>query len=824
MKRVILFLILFGWTVPSHAQGELVPWVQEGFQNANGSGPLANGFVCTYAAGTTTPLSTYSDYTLTTANQNPIRLNSAGRPSYMSSEVAIFLGVASYKFITYAAGTGNTCNGTTVGALVKSVDNVFNLAQLHTLVFATKLDDKVCHASQYTGATEDAKITACIAVLPTTGGTVDARGLEGSQTWAACWGTGVTKKVTVILGAGTHVVAVNCTLPYNVTLEMPDGAILSPSTSITLTLTSKPIGTDTQHFTGAGSVKLPETWLTWHGALCDWNGSTGTNDAVAIQAAADSVSPLNGGTIANAGIVHGPGLYRPCKISTTLNLTNSRTGTTPIRDGLRMLDVNLVGETGAGWAIVETTGSQFLELTGMLQSGAASKSTSGLYQGVSTALTQTQNQRISLRIVMHDDATANSNAGTIGLFNYGSEETTYVGLYTSANIPAYLTGLSTGAGVYTYTHSYQTLSATHSCGLNTFSGETFMVSMNLRSYPLITENVNSTNIQNVYLANTGSGGAIDVAWLQLGAFDGGEISGTQEYMSTFVQVNGTVKNLKARITFGTLNTAAATRIKLTRGGEGIIVGSDITMQDTVYPNRALMNNPASAANDVVSCYIRNTTFRVEADKQYLLITENVKWNPNTGNVTIEGLSSSTPTVITTNRPWRYFIGNHEDTIWIPPTNVYVSGGIAEAEVVRFTAPTVFGTTANGLSGTVRLTGYIGVNSGGTAASWSASHVDAVANIAIGPTGAITLSAATGDQFAVVGAGATAVLPTVVNTAIGGLDITTWVMKQTAVSTTGVQLIITPTKGGADSVTLQFTGQATLTWFGNESRAPRLQLP
>jgi hypothetical protein len=57
----------------------------------NNGVPLSGGKVYTYAAGTTTPLTTYTDYTGSTANSNPVILNSRG-------ECDIWLGTSSYKF------------------------------------------------------------------------------------------------------------------------------------------------------------------------------------------------------------------------------------------------------------------------------------------------------------------------------------------------------------------------------------------------------------------------------------------------------------------------------------------------------------------------------------------------------------------------------------------------------------------------------------------------------------------------------------------------------------------------------------------------------
>ena len=61
--------------------------------------PLAGGFLYTYAAGTTTPQATYTDSTASTANSNPIVLDSRG-------EANIWLSSSDYKFkLTDAEGT-----------------------------------------------------------------------------------------------------------------------------------------------------------------------------------------------------------------------------------------------------------------------------------------------------------------------------------------------------------------------------------------------------------------------------------------------------------------------------------------------------------------------------------------------------------------------------------------------------------------------------------------------------------------------------------------------------------------------------------------------
>lgn len=74
----------------------LSPFANPGSQFFDDNGdPLSGGKIFTYAAGTTTPKATYTDYTGGTAHANPIILDAAGRPP---SEVWLTYGDA-YKFI-----------------------------------------------------------------------------------------------------------------------------------------------------------------------------------------------------------------------------------------------------------------------------------------------------------------------------------------------------------------------------------------------------------------------------------------------------------------------------------------------------------------------------------------------------------------------------------------------------------------------------------------------------------------------------------------------------------------------------------------------------
>src|SRR3990167_6119341 len=80
------------------AVGSVAPYPHLQLFDSNGD-PLSSGTLETYEAGTSTPLATYSDVTLLTANPTTLTLNAAGRPSVSSVEVSVFMAQRAYKFI-----------------------------------------------------------------------------------------------------------------------------------------------------------------------------------------------------------------------------------------------------------------------------------------------------------------------------------------------------------------------------------------------------------------------------------------------------------------------------------------------------------------------------------------------------------------------------------------------------------------------------------------------------------------------------------------------------------------------------------------------------
>lgn len=73
-----------------------------------------------------------------------------------------------------------------------------------TGAISVKKLNNIRYADQFTGANAGAKIAACLADLPSTGGTCDARAFEGTQNVTSDPISGVTKPFVLLLGAATY--------------------------------------------------------------------------------------------------------------------------------------------------------------------------------------------------------------------------------------------------------------------------------------------------------------------------------------------------------------------------------------------------------------------------------------------------------------------------------------------------------------------------------------------------------------------------------------------------------------------------------------------
>lgn len=198
MKRCLLLAVILLCGVPLFAQnnGAILPGLPPQFFTIAGV-PASGAKLCFTASGTSNRLDVFSDAALTSALPEPVTLSAAGYPQTSgNAPTAIFIQSKSYRVTLYLSGTGNTCNGVTVGAQVWQQDNVYDFAMVATSLNGVQF----CPA----GTSADVRILAGYANLPAQGGVLDCRNLTGAQTIAAGFTLGsTTKPVQLLLGAAT---------------------------------------------------------------------------------------------------------------------------------------------------------------------------------------------------------------------------------------------------------------------------------------------------------------------------------------------------------------------------------------------------------------------------------------------------------------------------------------------------------------------------------------------------------------------------------------------------------------------------------------------
>ena len=132
--------------------------------------------------------------------------------------------VINYTFVDPALQTFSYCAGgttITIGGAAGTVggSGTFGQPAVWDGTNSIQASPSVRFADPFPGADAGAKIAAAIADLPATGGTVDARGLEGAQTISSDMFSGITKSVRLILGCANYTISATQNLPKSVSIE-----------------------------------------------------------------------------------------------------------------------------------------------------------------------------------------------------------------------------------------------------------------------------------------------------------------------------------------------------------------------------------------------------------------------------------------------------------------------------------------------------------------------------------------------------------------------------------------------------------------------------
>jgi len=208
----------------------LTPTPKQQIYGSDGN-PLVGGKIYTYAAGTTTPLATYTDAGAGTANTNPIILNSLGQAN-------IWLSSASYKFSVY----------TSADVLLYTVDNISTPLDSAGLALALSSPTPIGNTAPNTGAfTTLAATTGTITTVNATTGnittvnatTVTATGTVTAETLTFEGGGSLTKVPESAIKPITATVSANAlTVTLNPTTLDFRSATLTSGTVVSRLVTS----------------------------------------------------------------------------------------------------------------------------------------------------------------------------------------------------------------------------------------------------------------------------------------------------------------------------------------------------------------------------------------------------------------------------------------------------------------------------------------------------------------------------------------------------------------------------------------------------------
>ena len=318
-----------------------------------------------------------------------------------------------------------------------------------------------------------------------------------------------TNNCTLRLPSGTWPITADLTIPANITLKLKPGAILSISTTKTLTINGPLEAGLYQIFSCTGTGKV----LLTGGKIQEINARWWGDDRNAIQAAIDCYV---------AG-TYMPKIKIPAgewNIETCLNATNhweiwiAGDASSASYEGGTVLR----GNSGPSKAVIDCVGTRLrLENISLASSGAATPSTIGIIMGASNLYNPptscrgqpTFNLFSNVSINMESNINANNGLGTVALINDCAEETTYNRMYLRANLPLLITSDHSLSGInghtFTVSSEYATLSPTYlHNGVHNFQGVGLIA---LDSYrPAAALGGMSFNLGSIFMASSPGGG------------------------------------------------------------------------------------------------------------------------------------------------------------------------------------------------------------------------------------------------------------------------------------------------------------------------------
>jgi hypothetical protein len=380
---------------------------------------------------------------------------------------------------------------------------------------------------------------------------------------------------------------------------------------------------------------------------------------------------------------------------TFINCTNTRVPGTPQRDGLIIQGAGqfatlIKGSPGKNKAVIDISGCQGLQLRDMSITGVAGSVGVGVFTGSQVLLNQSHQQKFSkLYISIPTDATANGGNGTVGFWNFGSEENTHVSCYYEADTSAIFTSNSTSP--FAYASPINPLSATHSCGVNSVNAS--LKALSTRA------TLNTVDVGSLHFTGYMLTAVAGVGHLVQGTFLGSSVKAIVEQAATFLDVQGSVIESQYQINLATTSAGDCIRLRATSALEG----SNFKVYLNQLQTKMLLAADVATATTTATTAMKNTTFETNLDKAYIL-NGDIQFTGN--KMTYVLLNSSD---VHFRAPgYEYSVYENRHVLRIPRTSVVVLGVATPAvlPLLKVVTPNVGVANQIGIGAVMELNGQL----------------------------------------------------------------------------------------------------------------------
>lgn len=509
------------------------------------------------------------------------------------------------------------------------------------------------------------------------------------------------------------------------TNKLEDGAVTDAKISNAAGISSSKLS---YSLNGSGIVRSVESRLSDAVSVMDFipeGTDTSTVDCTQfIQNAIDYACTL---PLRERNVYFPPGNYL---VTDTIDCTNTRLPGTIFRDALRLFGnttwgTRITGQMSNNKAIIDCSGSQLFSMENLQIEGNAGV---GIFTGSSTVNPQSHTQRFTnLWVSLPSDASANGGNGTVGFWNYGSEENVHIGGHYRGDYGAIFTGNSSIP--FSYLSPLVPISAFHSCGVNQVLGTSFY---GVLKPALYTADVNTFN----YTGYLQGGNQVDGVCHRLQGGFTGSIIATYENCKTPFDLFGYVLNTDISMSVATGAPSDAS-ISMKQGS--FIRNSTVSVQyfQSIKP---LIDLDINDLTVLTSSKLENSVFRANFSSDYVFNTD----TSSTGNGLANLLANSSNVEFLTEDS-RYFLkeDGHRVTIENLISTLPAAPSSASISIAQILAEPLGGSGSRATAGILQFEGVISNGVKSTSNSFVFTVSASLPFFTDGVTGAISLGSPVG---------------------------------------------------------------------------------